>query len=76
MLDADLFSCVAVMNEVADYPQWMPGVDQSDTRSSSSMFRRVVRVSGGKPWPFKRDELILVAYGRSGRQAGRQAGRQ
>ncbi len=63
VLDCKLFEAVAVMNEVDDFPMWMPQIDQSDTRSVSSMFRRVVRVSGGKPWPFERDELILVAYG-------------
>ena len=63
VMDVDIFSCIAVMMEVEDFPMWMPGVDQSDVRSSPTPFRKVVRVSGAKPWPFKRDELILIAYG-------------
>ena len=39
-MDVDIFSCIAVMMEVEDFPMWMPGVDQSDVRSSPTPFAR------------------------------------
>jgi hypothetical protein len=38
----------------------MPGFDQASTLQETSLFRKVVRTSGARPWPFKRDELMLV----------------
>ena len=53
---------VSAINEVQDYPLWLPGFDQAETKAALSMFRRVVRTSGRRPWPLKRDELILVGH--------------
>ena len=63
VLATDIFSAICTVNEIEDFPKWMPGVDQAATRANFSMFRRVIRASGAKPWPLPRDELILQAYG-------------
>jgi hypothetical protein len=41
----------------------MPGFDQSETKTTISLFRRIVRFSGKPPWPLPRNETILKAYG-------------
>lgn len=63
VLESDLFSCMAAMNEVADFKLWLPGVDQSSVLHEVSLFRRVLRCSGAKPWPIPRDEILTAAYG-------------
>jgi len=63
VLASDLFSCMAAMNETADFKLWLPGVDQSSVLHEVSLFRRVLRCSSPKPWPISRDEIITQAYG-------------
>lgn len=41
----------------------MPGFDQSEIKTHISMFRRILRMSGKPPWPLKRNEVMLKAYG-------------
>lgn len=59
----DLFSMCAALLEVDLYPEWMPGVDEARVLKRVSKFRKILRVSGPKPWPFKRDEATINAYG-------------
>jgi len=63
VLDTDLFSCMATMNETNDFKLWIPGVDQSSVLHETSLFRRILRCSGKKPWPIPRDEVLTAAYG-------------
>lgn len=59
----DVFSVCACLLEVDLFPEWMPGVDEALVTRKLSKFRKVVRISGPKPWPIKRDEAHVVAYG-------------
>lgn len=61
--NADVFTILACLLEVDLYPEWMPGVDEAVVTHKYSKFKKRVRVSGPKPWPIKRDEEHVVAYG-------------
>ena len=60
---ADVFGCCASLMEVECYPEWMPAVDEAICEHQITQFRKLVRVSGPKPWPLKRDECLVEAYG-------------
>ena len=59
----DVFGCCASLMEVECFPEWMPAVDEAVMEEQISRFRKLVRVSGPKPWPLRRDECNVHAYG-------------
>ena len=63
LMDVSIFSLLAAVNEHEDYEKFMPGLDTVELLSSPSKFRRTLRLSGKKPWPLNRTEMILEAYG-------------
>mmetsp|Transcript_4628 Transcript_4628/g.6584 ORF Transcript_4628/g.6584 Transcript_4628/m.6584 type:complete len:387 (+) Transcript_4628:73-1233(+) len=62
-VESDAFAICACLFECEKFIDWMPGVDESIILEEISRFRKVVRVSGPKPWPVKRDEVAVEAYG-------------
>ena len=63
LMDVSIFSLLAAVNEHEDYEKFMPGLDTVELLASPSKFRRTLRLSGKKPWPLNRTEMILEAYG-------------
>jgi hypothetical protein len=61
VMDLDMVSCLAVSNEVDDYKSWMPGIDTSGVVKFDGNCKRTGRVSGWKPWPLGREEMVTAA---------------
>ena len=63
VVGASVFSLCAALLEIDLFPEWLPGADEADILGKPSRFRRLLRVSGAKPYPLPRDEVLTEAYG-------------